>query len=72
MSERVLSLQTVLEMVDELSLEEQGMLLEIVYHRFTERRRADLTGEIAAAREAYRRGDVRRGTVEELIAELAE
>jgi hypothetical protein len=56
-----------LETVDRLTLEEQEMLLEIVYHRFIEQRRADLAGEIAAAREAYRCGEVRRGTVEEIL-----
>ena len=48
------------------------MLLEIAYHRFIERRRVNLAKEMAAAREAYQRGEVRRGTVEDLMAELAE
>ena len=72
MSERTSSFQVALETVDRLALEEQEMLLEIVYHRFIEQRRADLAGEIAAARKAYRRDEVRRGTVEHLMAELAE
>ena len=72
MSERTSSFQMALETVDRLALEEQEMLLEIVYRRFIEQRRADLTGEIAVARKAYRCGEVRRGTVEDLMAELAE
>ena len=61
-----------LETVDRLTLEEQEILLEVVYRRFIERRRASLAKEMAAAREAYQRGEVRRGTVEDLMAELAE
>ena len=61
-----------LETVDRLALEEQEMLLEIVYRRFIEQRRGNLAGEIAAAREAYRRDEVRRGTVDDLMTELAE
>jgi len=65
-------LQTALEMVDSLSLEEKEMLFEIARRRFIEQRRELLAGEVAEAREAYRRGDVRRGTVDELMEELME
>jgi hypothetical protein len=40
--------------------------------RFVERRRTDVAKEVAAARAAYRRGQVKRGTVDDLMAELAE
>lgn len=72
MSAGVFSFQTALETIEGLTLEEQEMLFEIAYHRFIEWRRANLAGEIAAAREAYRRGEVQRGSVERLMAELAE
>ena len=72
MGEKTSSLQMALETVDGLTLEEQEMLLEIVHRRLIEQRRSELAGEIAAAREAYRRGEIRRGTVEDLMAELAE
>ena len=64
--------QVALETVEELTPEDQEMLVEIVRRRLIEQRRAELAQDIAAAREAYRRGDVDRGTVEELMAELAE
>ena len=70
--ERTSTFQMALETVDGLTLEEQEMLLEIAYHRFIERRRVNLAKEMAAAREAYQRGEVRRGAVEDLMAELAE
>ena len=69
---RTSRLQQALDAVKELSPEEQEMLLEIVYRRFVEQRRAGLAGEIAAARKAYRLGQVRRGTVEGVIVEIAE
>ena len=72
MSERTSAFQIALETVDRLTLEEQEMLLEIAHHRFVEQRRADLAREIAAAHEAYQRGEVQRGTMEDLMAELAE
>ena len=64
--------QVALEAVEKLAPRDQEMLVEIMRHRLTEQRRADLAEDIAAAREAYQRGDVRRGTVDELMAELAE
>jgi hypothetical protein len=69
---RTSRLQQALDAVKELSPEEQQMLLDIVYRRFVEQRRADLAREIAAARKAYRLGQVRRGTVEDLMMEIAE
>lgn len=64
--------QMALETVEELTPGDQEMLVEIVRRRLIERRRAELAEDIIAAREAYRRGDVRRGTVDDLMAELAE
>lgn len=64
--------QAVLETVDGLTLEEREMLLEIAYHRVVEQRRMHLAREVAEAREAYELGQVRRGTVDELMAELME
>jgi hypothetical protein len=73
MSTRVTStFQVALETVEELTPGDQEMLVEIVRRRLIERRRAELAEDIVAAREAYRRGDVRRGTVDDLMAELAE
>ena len=64
--------QVALEAVEALTPEDQEMLVDIVRRHLIEQRRAELAEDIAAAREAYRRGDVRRGTVDDLIAELAE
>jgi len=69
---RTSRLQRALEVVELLPPEEQMMLFEITRRRFIEQRRADLAGEIAAARQAYRQEQVRRGTVDDLMAEISE
>jgi len=46
--------------------------VEIIRQRLVQRRRAELVAEIAEARQAYQRGEVRRGTVADLMEELTE
>jgi hypothetical protein len=65
------SLQTAIDIVEQLSLEDQAELLKIIYRRLVEQRREVLIEEVAAARRAYQTGQVYRGTVDELMAELA-
>ena len=71
-SNQTSALQEALETVDRLTLEEKEMLFDIAYKRFIEERRMRLAEDIAEAREAYRRGDVRRGSVRDLLAEWPE
>ena len=63
--------QTLIETVESLPLDEQDMLIEIIRSRVTQQRRDDLAAEIAKARDDFRRGDVRRGTAADVMAELA-
>ncbi len=63
--------QAAIETVEQLSPEEQAQLLDIIYRRLLEQRREHLVKEVAAARQAYQSGQVRRGTVADLMAELA-
>jgi hypothetical protein len=58
--------QEVIETVEALSPEDQALLIEIIRQRLVQRRRAELAEEIAEARTAYQRGQVRRGTVADL------
>ena len=62
--------QRVIESIETLPFDEQMLLVEIIRRRVIEHRRADLIAEVAEAREAYQLGDVRRGTVEDLLNEL--
>ena len=64
--------QNVIETVEKLPPDDQMLLVEIIRQRLIEIRRKDLVAEVAEARQLYRVGDVKRGTVEELIRELDE
>jgi hypothetical protein len=46
------------------------MLVEIINKRIIEKRRAELVAEVKEAREAFNRGEVRRGTVKDLMKDL--
>jgi hypothetical protein len=63
--------QEVIEIVEALPPDDQWLLIEIVRQRLIQHRRTELAADIAEARRAYRQGKVRRGTVAELIEELA-
>jgi hypothetical protein len=62
--------QEVIETVEALPFGDQALLIEIVCHRLIQQRRAELAVDIAEARNAYQRGEVRRGTVADLMEEL--
>jgi acyl-CoA reductase-like NAD-dependent aldehyde dehydrogenase len=64
--------QQALEMVEGLPEEQQEDLVEIVQNRQRERRREALATAIAQARGELARGEVQRGTVDDLMAEIDE
>ena len=64
--------QEVIETVEALPPDDQALLIELVRQRLIQHRRAELAAEIAEARHAYQRSQVRRGTVADLMKELAE
>ena len=64
--------QDVIETVEVLPPDDQALLVEIIRQRLIQYRRRELAAEIAEAREAYRLGEVRRGTVADLMEELSE
>jgi len=66
------SFQQALEIVEGLPDEQQGELIEIVRNRQREHRREALADGIEQARAELARGDFRRGTVNDLMAELAQ
>ena len=61
----------VLEKVALLPEEQKESLIEIVQHRLMEERRDRLARNIKKAKEDYRHGKVRRGTVDDLMREIA-
>jgi ribosome recycling factor len=62
--------QEALEIVESLPQEQRKSLMEIVKRRLTEERRDQLAQNIKSARDEYKRGRVRKGTVDDLMNEL--
>lgn len=65
-----LSFQDLIDAVESLPLDDQSMLVELINKRINEKRRAELVAEVGEAREAFRKGEVKRGTVEDLMKDL--
>lgn len=61
--------QEVIETVEALPPDDQQLLIEIIRQRLIQHRRTELAADIAEARKAYREGQVRRGTVTDLMEE---
>ncbi len=72
MSTTAPSVQEVLELIEKLPEEDKDLVIEIARHRLAAERRQTLLAEVAEARADYKAGDVQRGSVEELLAELDE
>lgn len=64
------SFDKILELVEEMSDDEQFTLIDVVGHRLKEKRRDEIALNIAQSDEAYASGQVFRGTVAEVMAEL--
>lgn len=62
--------QETLEQIGALSEDEQQSLVEVVRHRLVEQRREELAKNIVEAKEDYRRGKVKRGTIETLLRDI--
>ena len=67
---QITSFNEILESVEQLSVEDQEALIDLVRRRLVERRRAEIAANIVKAQEEYQTGQVFRGTVDELMAEL--
>jgi hypothetical protein len=65
-------LQQAIDAVESLPPEDQELLIDIVKRHLVDQRRDQLANEIDESRAAYQRGEVTRGSVEDLMRELAE
>ena len=63
--------QKALEIVESLPEEQRESLMDIVKRRLIEERRDRLAQSIVEAREEYKRGKIRKGTVDDLMRELS-
>jgi len=61
-----------LDIIESFPEEQRESFVEIVKRRLTEERRERLAQTIKEAREEYARGEVRRGTVDDLIREVSQ
>ncbi len=61
---------SILDTVEKLTIDEQETLLDILSHRITERRRAELVNDARDAREELRRGGCSVATPSELMKEI--
>jgi hypothetical protein len=63
--------QEALEIVESLPEEQRESLMDIVKRRLIEERRDRLAQSIKEAREEYKRGKIRKGTVDDIMNELS-
>ncbi|WP_026736502.1 hypothetical protein [Fischerella sp. PCC 9605] len=70
MTEQTSTFQKAIEAVEALEPEEQAMLVDIIQKRLIQQRRNEFLKEIAQAKSNYAQGNVRRGSVADLMAEL--
>lgn len=71
-TEKSLGFQELIDAVESLPLEDRSLLVEIVNKRIIEKRRAELVSEVMASRDAFRQGNVKRGSVDDLMKDLAD
>ena len=64
--------QEVLDIVESLPEYQQEDLVDIIRRRLIEQRRDRLADRIREAREEYARGEVKKGTVDDLMKEFSE
>lgn len=72
MTKEISTLEQALQVVEALELEEQVTLVNIISKRLNEQRRSELLEEVAEARQYYQQGNVKRGSVADLMSELDE
>lgn len=66
------SFQELIETVEALPLEDREILVEIINKRIIEQRREELEDDMEESLEAYQKGEVRVGTVDDLLKDLKE
>ena len=65
-----MTFEALLEEIDTLPEERQETLMEIVRHRLADRRRKEMAGNAQEARSLFEKGQLPRGSVEDLMQGL--
>ena len=63
-------LDEILDKVDEIPLEDQGILAELIRNRYKEKRREEILANARQTMEEYNKGLTSKGTVSDLLREL--
>lgn len=71
-SQQTTLFQKAIDIVESLPEYQQEDLINIIQHRLLDQKRELLAKNIREAREEYARGEVKRGTVVDLMKELSE
>jgi hypothetical protein len=66
-----ITFQKALEMIESLPEEQRESLIDIVRRRLIEERRDRLAQSIKEAKEEYKRGEIKSGSVNDLMDELS-
>ncbi|MFB8796120.1 MAG: hypothetical protein U7126_18305 [Microcoleus sp.] len=66
----MMTLQEIIDQVESLSIEDQDQLFELIRKRRIENRRAEILANAQEVMEAFKNGTAKRGTVDDLIADL--
>jgi len=69
---KIATFDEALDIIESFPEEQRESIVEIVKRRLTEERRERLAQTIKEAREKYARGEVRRGTVDDLIRDIVQ
>ena len=69
---KTVTFDEVLDIIESFPEKQRESIVEIVKRRLTEERREQLAQTIKESREEYARGEVRRGTVEDLFREVSQ
>lgn len=67
---RTITFQQVLEIIESLPDEQQESLIDILRHRLIEYRREKLAESVKEAKAEYNRGEIKSGTVDDLMKDL--
>ena len=64
------TLDEILDKVNEMPLEDQGMLVDLIRNRYKEKRREEILANARQTLEEYNKGLTAKGTVSDLLREL--
>lgn len=72
MAEKISTLQQALDVVEALNPQEQAILVDVISKRLSQKQSPELLREVTQARQDYQQGNIKRGSVADLMAELDE